>query len=66
MHVQLHLSIRRSKLNQILITYLTCKVCSRNSRLTLLLKVHSDGLLLVSGFLGSYIIANIGEIPRAS
>ena len=40
------LSLRRSKLNQILINYLTYRVCSRNSCLTLLL--HSDGLFLVS------------------
>ena len=28
--------------------YLTYGVCSRNSRLTLFLKAHSDGLFLVS------------------
>ena len=30
------------------LTNLTHGVCTRNSRLTLLLKVHSDGLFLVS------------------
>ena len=42
------LSLRRSKLNQILINCSTHRVRSRNLHLTLLLKVHSDGLFLVA------------------